>query len=78
MKVTRKSAISGKKTTMDINITEDQLKDWTDNPEKLMVEGLVHLSNDERDFLLTGITPEDWNDVFGLEEGEIETYANTN
>lgn len=76
MKITRRSVISGKKTTMDINITQEQLEDWTNHPEKLMIEALPHLSSDERDFLLTGITPEDCDEFSDVETGE--SYANAN
>lgn len=29
---------------------------------------LPHLSPDQREFLMTGLTPEKWNEVFGEEE----------
>lgn len=75
MKITRKSVISGKTTTMNLNITEQQLADWTNNPGLLIHNAFPSLSPDEKDFLLTGITPEEWKAEFGEEEGE--GYANT-
>lgn len=61
MQVKMKSVISGKEHTLDLDITTDQL-------ERFMNEGIPvekafpNLSKQEREFLLTGITPDEWKE----------------
>ena len=67
MKVT-KISINGRQGTMDINITEKQLAMLKD-PDRRWKYGhiqdmLPHLSGGEREFLMTGITPEEWAEIF--------------
>jgi len=35
---------------------------------KLIQDALPMLSNEEREFLITGLTPEEWHELFGEEE----------
>jgi hypothetical protein len=63
MKITRKSPFSGKVNEMEIPVTEDQLKDWQSGT--LIQNAMPNLTPDQREFLMTGITPEEWNDTFG-------------
>lgn len=69
MKITRESLFSGKTHTMDLPITPQQLDDWQSR-RKLIQEAMPHLSPDEREFLLTGATPEEWTEAFGKEDEE--------
>jgi hypothetical protein len=66
MLIERKSPVSGKTTTMEIDVTPDQLYRWRYG--QLIQNAMPNLSADEREFILTGITPEEWDSVFGEED----------
>lgn len=67
MQVTRTSSLSGKTYTMDLNVTQEQL----DRFEKRRENGeyvqtiFPNLTNEEREFILTGISPKEWDETFG-------------
>ena len=65
MLITRKSLISGNINTMSLPITEEQYTAWEQGT--LVQVGMPHLSPDEREFVMTGITPEEWAETFGEE-----------
>jgi len=71
MLISKKSPLTGLVNTMEIDVTYDQLNDW-----KLMRRSIQnvmpHLTADEREFLMTGYTSEDWAVLFPPEEGEEE------
>lgn len=75
MIITRKSPFSGVESQMNINITPEQLARL--DAGELIQAVVPHLSADEREFLISGITPTEW-DVFlgpddddpGLEEDD--------
>ena len=63
MQVTKQSRISGKISSMDLNITSEQL-DRVNLGIELIQNIVPHLSSEEREFLITGITPDEWNELF--------------
>lgn len=63
MQVTKQSRISGKISTMELDITSEQL-DRINLKIELIQNIVPHLSSDEREFLITGITPDEWNELF--------------
>ena len=65
MLITRKSLISGNINSMSLPITEEQYTAWEQGT--LVQVAMPHLSPDEREFVMTGITPEEWADNFGEE-----------
>ena len=65
MLITRQSLISGNINTMSLPITEEQYNAWEQGT--LVQDAMPHLSPDEREFIMTGITPEEWADNFGDE-----------
>ena len=65
MLITRKSLISGNINTMSLPITEEQYNAWEQGT--LVQVAMPHLSPDEREFVMTGITPEEWAETFGEE-----------
>ncbi len=70
MLVSRTSRISGKVHTLELDITSEQL-DRIENRfgSKELIQDIVpHLSIDEREFLMTGITSEEWNKMFAEDE----------
>lgn len=63
MEITRTSPFTGIETTYEIEVTPEQLLDWKNG--KLIQEAMPNLTPDEREFIKTGITPEDWENTFG-------------
>jgi hypothetical protein len=65
MIITRKSPFSGKINSMKINVTPAQIASW--EMGELIQNAMPNLTADEREFIKTGITPEEWEDAFGGE-----------
>ena len=65
LEVTKKSIISGKTNTMELDISQEQLDRWESVDKQLVQVAFPNLSSSEREFLMTGITPTEWNDTFG-------------
>ena len=59
MKVTRTSILTGKARTLEIAVTEDQLEQLRRGKHVQWL--LPHLSADEREFLISGITQDEWD-----------------
>jgi hypothetical protein len=68
MIVERKSIVTGKVYEMDINITQQQLFDFMNGRSGLAQEAFPHLSADEREFIISGIHPTEWEQLFGNED----------
>ena len=66
MIITRQSPISGKIHSLDLDITEEQVAAW--QAGAYIQNAFPNLSPDEREFLKTGITAEEWEVLFGGEE----------
>jgi hypothetical protein len=65
MLITRTSPLSGINREMELDITDEQMTAWKDG--MVIQEAMPNLSADEREFLLTGITKEEWEKNFGSE-----------
>lgn len=66
MEITRKSVLTGVVHTRDINITEQQYFDYIDGA--LAQEAFPHLSAEEREFIISGATPEEWQELMEEED----------
>lgn len=62
MKIVRTSRISGNTNVMYLDITQEALKAWVDGA--LIQDVMPHLKPEEREFLMTGITPAEWDAMF--------------
>lgn len=62
IRLTRISPVTGKANTRDLDITEAQFSAWA-NGEMIQV-AMPNLSADDREFVMTGCTPEDWATMF--------------
>ena len=63
MLITKISSLTGAEHTMDIDVTLEQL--WRIENRTDLVQRIVpHLPPAEREFLLTGITGEEWEEAF--------------
>jgi hypothetical protein len=72
MKITRTSSLTGITRTKEINVTEEQILAW--EMGELIQNAMPNLTADEREFIKTGITGEEWDQLFGGAE-EIEDLA---
>lgn len=74
MEITRHSTLTGKVNTMDLNVTEDQIIKF--NYGMLVQEAFPQLTPGEREFILNGITPEEWTMMFGdgIDDDEEDDY----
>ena len=64
MKITRTSIISGKTNSMELDVTMEQLHAYH-GEGALLQDAFPHLNADEREFIKSGITPQEWSDTFG-------------
>lgn len=58
MFITRKSPFTGRINTLDIPCTEEQVRLWESG--MLIQDAMPNLTPDEREFLMTGITADEW------------------
>jgi hypothetical protein len=63
MKIVRTSPFSGKTHTWDLPVTEEELRLWENG--KPAQYAFPHLSANQREFIMTGITPDEWEETFG-------------
>jgi hypothetical protein len=67
MIVTKKSTLTGKENTLNIDVTPEQLARIENrmNTTELIQNIVPNLSMADREFLMTGITNEEWIRAFG-------------
>ena len=66
MKITRVSPFSNKKTTLEIAVTAKQIASWEKG--ELIQDAMPNLTAGEREFIKMGITPDEWDDIFGVDK----------
>ena len=66
MRMAITSRFTGKVNVMDLAVTDEQIRDWQNGT--LIQRAMPNLTAAEREFLMTGATPEEWEEMFG--EGE--------
>ena len=66
MLIERKSPYNDAINWLEINVTEEQLQDWKDGA--LIQDAMPDITADEREFIMTGMTSEDWVAVFGVDD----------
>jgi len=69
MKISRTSQFSGKTNEMEIDVTEDQILNW-EVGGMLIQNAMPDLTADEREFIMTGATPDEWESMFSKNEQE--------
>lgn len=63
------SVLSGNTHTRELDVTPEQIAEFRgDTRGRLIQQIFPALSADDREFLRTGITPEEWDAEFGSEE----------
>ena len=66
LSVTKPSMLSGLENTMVLDITFEQYDAWRGGA--LIQDAMPNLTPDEREFLMTGITSEEWADDIAMDE----------
>lgn len=66
MEITRRSQLTGIERTLEIDVTEAQLKAWHDGA--LIQDAMPNVSPDDREFILTGVTKEEWDELMKEDE----------
>ena len=59
MNITRRDPFTGKTNTVDIPVTEHQIRSWQ-HGEGQIQDLMPNLTPDQREFLMTGIMPDSW------------------
>ena len=67
MLITMTSMISKTSSSREIDITEEQIY-RIKHTQELIQNVVPHLSPEDREFLITGITPEEWKELFDTVE----------
>lgn len=62
MLITMTSIVSGKTTTRDIDVEPEQIAAWQNGV--LIQDAMPELSAPDREFIMSGITQEEWDGIF--------------
>ena len=73
MRIIRRSLVSGETNVMDLPVTKMQLQEWKNGG--LIQNVFPDLTPDQREFIQTGITPNEWQQV---EQDMGEVYDEEN
>jgi len=63
MKITRSSSLTGETATKEIDVTAAQIASWEGG--ELAQNAFPNASPSEREFIMTGYTDFDWDEMFG-------------
>lgn len=66
MKIMMNSMLTGRINEREIDVTEEQLARW--RAGGLIQDVMPDLSDEDREFLISGATPEEWKEAFGEPE----------
>ena len=68
MKIGRISAFTGASHTMELNIDPKAYDLWVRGEGPLIQDAFPNLTAGEREFLMTGVTPAEWENLFGVQQ----------
>jgi hypothetical protein len=78
--LTKRSLASGKEHTLELPLNEVEfgecMKDWKLHG-RLIQDAFPTLSNEQREFIMTGIIPEEWAAAFPEEDEEDPDHGGT-
>lgn len=66
MTIMRVSKLTGRTHLRFIDVTPSQMAAWENGA--FIQDAMPNLTPDEREFIMTGITAEEWDEAFGDEE----------
>ena len=58
MKITKVSMLSKIERSLELDVTDEEIKAW--KAGMLIQDAMPRLTTDEREFMMTGITAEEW------------------
>ena len=61
MLITKTSVMTGEKNEMLLPVTNEQIERWQNG--ELIQNVFPHLTPSEREFLISGVTPEEWGQM---------------
>jgi len=70
MKITKLDPMTGNTNTLEIDMTPEQLSRVNAGVETIQTI-VPHLNSDDREFLISGITPDSWDKIFPPERTEV-------
>lgn len=69
-KIVKVSEITGKRHMMEIAVTDRQLAKWAAGMN--IQDAMPNLTADEREFIMTGITPDEWDEYIKKPSEEMQ------
>lgn len=78
MIITRVSPIDKMEYNMDINVTIDQMNEFLSDTRRNIQDIFPNITPDEREFIKTGITPKQWEDLFGNDDDDDDLSEDFN
>lgn len=63
MLYTKRSELTGRVNQMELPVTPEQIREWQVS-RTLIQNAFPQLTPDQREFLLTGSTQQEWDDLF--------------
>ena len=63
MLIVRQSLLSGTTRSFDLPVTQEQLDSYKNG--SLVQDAFPHLTADQREFIMTGATADEWDEYFG-------------
>ena len=65
MLIFNKSIFTGKVSSMELDVTQEQIDEFNSTPRTRSIQQIFpNLTPDQREFMLSGSTPEEWNSLF--------------
>jgi hypothetical protein len=62
MKITKVSMLSKLERSLELDVTAEEIKAWKSG--MLIQDAMPRLTTDEREFMMTGITAEEWEERY--------------
>jgi len=66
MQITRTSRLSAETHVMEIDVTQEQIDKWEGGMK--IQDAMPNIGSDEREFIMTGITPTEWDIAMGIDD----------
>ena len=66
MLITKRSSLTGNISSREIDVTQAQIDNWASGT--FIQVAMSNLSADDREFIMTGVTPEEWLKYIGTDE----------
>lgn len=68
MLIERRSPLTGMINVMDLPVTQEQIDEWLSPSRRMVQDVFPNLSQEQREFIMTGYTNQDWDQMFPEED----------